>query len=178
MAACFTLRSTVLRRALRGALSLHGHTPGLPNATARLRLVCNAAAEEKKSVILESTEEYKFVERLIPPSRVPTPPKHAGPTPSGWTPPADSPPSLPYMIRRSRMHNIPVYTDLTHGSRRTTLVRKVEGDIWALEKDVKQYLKEVTGKELPTQVNEVTMTLTVKGHFDKELKEWLANKGF
>uniref|UniRef100_A0A4W6DX21 Uncharacterized protein n=1 Tax=Lates calcarifer TaxID=8187 RepID=A0A4W6DX21_LATCA len=92
MAACFTLRSTVLRRALRGALSLHGHTPGLPNATARLRLVCNAAAEEKKSVILESTEEYKFVERLIPPSRVPTPPKHAGPTPSGWTPPADSPP--------------------------------------------------------------------------------------
>ncbi|XP_031166702.1 mitochondrial ribosomal protein L49 [Sander lucioperca] len=175
MAACFTLRSTVLGRALRGALR-----PARPAAAVGLRFVCNAAPEENKRVIglSESTEEYKFVERLIPPSRVPAPPKHAGPTPSGWTPPADSPPPLPYMIRRSRMHNIPVYSDLTHGSRRTTLVRKVEGDIWALEKDVKQYLKEVTGKELPTQVNEVTMTLKVKGHFDTELKEWLAGKGF
>lgn len=172
MAARFTLGSTVLR----GAFSLHSQTAGL--SAAGLRFVCSAAPAEKKTVILESTEEYKFVERLIPPSRVPAPPKHAGPTPSGWTPPADSPPPLPYMIRRSRMHNIPVYTDQTCGSRRTTLVRKVEGDIWALEKDVKQYLQEVTGRELPTQVNEVTMTLKVKGHFDKELKEWLTNKGF
>lgn len=76
------------------------------------------------------------------------------------------------------MHNIPVYTDLTHGCRKMTLVRKVEGDIWALEKDVKEYLKEVAGRELPTQVNEVTMTLKVKGHFEKELKEWLVSKGF
>ncbi|XP_028439025.1 large ribosomal subunit protein mL49 [Perca flavescens] len=176
MAACFTLRSAVLRGALRGPLS-----PARPAAAVGLRFVCNAAPEENKRAVTglsESAEEYKFVERLIPPSRVPAPPKHAGPTPSGWTPPADSPPPLPYMIRRSRMHNIPVYSDLTHGSRRTTLVRKVEGDIWALEKDVKQYLKEVTGKELPTQVNEVTMTLKVKGHFDTELKEWLAGKGF
>lgn len=178
MAASFTLPSSVFRRALYGAFSLHSRTPGPPAATAGLRFVCIASPEEKNAVILESTVEYKFVERLIPPSRVPTPPKHAGPSPSGWTPPADSPPPLPYMIRRSRMHNIPVYTDLTHGNRRTTLVRKVEGDIWALEKDVKQYLKVVTGKELPTQVNEVTMTLKVKGHFDKELKEWLASRGF
>ncbi|XP_070767003.1 large ribosomal subunit protein mL49 [Enoplosus armatus] len=178
MAACFTLQSTVLRRTLRGAFSLHSRTAGPPAAAVGLRFVCNAAPEERKTVILESTDEYKFVERLIPPSRVPAPPKHAGPTPSGWNPPADSPPPLPYMIRRSRMHNIPVYTDFTHGSRRTTLVRKVEGDIWALEKDVKQYLREVTGRELPTQVNEVTMTLKVKGYFDKELKEWLTSKGF
>lgn len=178
MAACITLQSTVLRRALLAAFSLHSRTPGPPAAAAGLRLVCHAAPEGKKTAILESTEEYKYVERLIPPSRIPAPPKHAGLTPSGWSPPADSPPPLPYMIRRSRMHNIPVYTDLTHGSRRTTLIRKVEGDIWALEKDVKQYLKEVTGKELPTQVNEVTMTVKVKGHFDVELKEWLVSKGF
>uniref|UniRef100_UPI0037E7C2E9 large ribosomal subunit protein mL49 n=1 Tax=Semicossyphus pulcher TaxID=241346 RepID=UPI0037E7C2E9 len=178
MATSFTLRSSVLRRALLGAFRLPGRTPGPAASSVGLRSVSDAAAEETKPVILESTEEYKFVERLIPPSRVPDPPEHAGPTPSGWTPPADSPPPLPYMIRRSRMHNIPVYTDLTHGSRKTTLVRKVEGDIWALEKDVKQFLKEVTGKELSTQVNEVTMTLKVKGHFDVELKQWLASKGF
>ncbi|KAM7411100.1 hypothetical protein PAMA_021195 [Pampus argenteus] len=176
MSACLSLRSAVLRSAPRGAFSLLGRTSAPP--AAGLRLVCTAAPEAHKPVIIESTEEYKFVERLIPPTRIPAPPKHAGAAPSGWTPPADSPPALPYMIRRSRMHNIPVYTDLTKGSLKTTLVRKVEGDIWALEKDVKQYLKEVTGKELPTQVNEVTMILKVKGHFEKELKDWLISKGF
>ncbi|AWP09121.1 putative 39S ribosomal protein L49 mitochondrial [Scophthalmus maximus] len=178
MAVSFTLRSIMLRRSLHGAFSLHRRTRGPPVAGVGLRFVCDAAPEEKKMAVIESVEEYSFVERLIPLSRVPAPPHHAGPTPSGWMPPADSPPPLPYMIRRSRMHNIPVYSDLTHGRRKTTLIRKVEGDIWALEKDVQQYLKNVTGRELPTQVNEVTMTLTVKGHFDKELKEWLASKGF
>uniref|UniRef100_A0A673BD73 Large ribosomal subunit protein mL49 n=1 Tax=Sphaeramia orbicularis TaxID=375764 RepID=A0A673BD73_9TELE len=117
----------MLRRTLRGALSLPSRIPVAP---AGLRFNSAAAPEDKKQVIIESAEEYKFVERLIPPTRVPTPPQHAGPTPSGWTPPADSPPPLPYMIRRSRMYNIPVYTDLTHGNRMMTLVRKVEGDIW------------------------------------------------
>lgn len=28
------------------------------------------------------------------------------------------------------MHNIPVYTDITHGNRQMTVIRKVEGDIW------------------------------------------------
>lgn len=40
------------------------------------------------------------------------------------------PPDLPYMIRRSRTHNVPVYTDIKHGSQKSTVVRKVEGDIW------------------------------------------------
>lgn len=174
MAACITLRSTV-RRALHG---LQSRTSGPPFAAVGLRFVGHTTPEEQKTVIVESTEEYRFVERLIPPSRIPAPPKHAGPTPSGWRPPADSPPPLPYTIRRSRMHNIPVYTDLTNGNRMTTLIRKVEGDIWALEKDMRQHLKEVTGKDLPTQVNEVTGTVRVKGQLDVELKEWLVSKGF
>ncbi|XP_048093547.1 mitochondrial ribosomal protein L49 [Alosa alosa] len=134
--------------------------------------------DQKSTGLIESTEEYAFVERLIPSSRVPKPPKHDGPTPSGWTPPSEVPPDLPYMIRRSRMHNVPVYTDIKHGSQKSTVVRKVEGDIWALEKDMKDYLMEVTGRVLPTQVNEVTGSIRVKGHFDKELKEWLLGKGF
>ncbi|XP_077402696.1 large ribosomal subunit protein mL49 [Vanacampus margaritifer] len=169
MALYFAVRSA----ALRGSFGLHTGAPGSPNAFVSLRYLCAPTAPFQ-----ESTEEYHFVERLIPPSRVPSPPKHSGPTPSGWMPPAESPPSLPYMIRRSRMHNIPVYTDVTHGNRRMTLVRKVEGDIWALDNDVKQYLKDMTGKQMPTQVNEVTMTLRVKGNFEKELKEWLTSKGF
>uniref|UniRef100_A0A1A8G6U1 Large ribosomal subunit protein mL49 n=1 Tax=Nothobranchius korthausae TaxID=1143690 RepID=A0A1A8G6U1_9TELE len=168
MSTCLGVRTAVLRRALRGPVLLHSRTQ---SGHAGPGPVSHPA-------VVESTEEYAFVERLIPPSRVPAPPKHVGAAPSGWIPPAESPPDLPYMIRRSRMHNIPVYTNLTHGNRKMTLVRKVEGDIWALEKHVKEYLKEVTGKELPTQVNEVTMTLKVKGHYDLELKDWLASKGF
>lgn len=177
MSCYFSLQTAVLRGALRGCFSLQNRTRSGPASAAGLRLV-SSAQQEGQTAVIESTEEYKFVERLIPPSRVPQPPKHVGAAPSGWIPPAETPPPLPYMIRRSRMHNVPVYTDLTHGNRKMTLVRKVEGDIWALEKDVREYLKEVTGKELPTQVNEVTMTLKVKGHFDQELKHWLTRKGF
>uniref|UniRef100_A0A669C5R3 Uncharacterized protein n=1 Tax=Oreochromis niloticus TaxID=8128 RepID=A0A669C5R3_ORENI len=60
------------------------------------------------------------VERLIPPSRIPTLPKHTGPTPSGWI---------------SRVHDILIYTDVTNSNRKLTLIWKGEGGIWALEKD-------------------------------------------
>lgn len=36
----------------------------------------------------ESTAEFGFVERLLPPTRIPEPPPHPKyPTPSGWSPP-------------------------------------------------------------------------------------------
>ncbi|XP_062393207.1 mitochondrial ribosomal protein L49 [Sardina pilchardus] len=152
-------------------------TRHLANITTSVQTDSRSDAQ-KSSGLIESTEEYAFVERLIPSSRVPKPPTHDGPTPSGWIPPSEVPPDLPYMIRRSRMHNVPIYTDIKHGSQKSTIVRKVEGDIWALEKDMKDYLMEVTGRDLPTQVNEVTGSIRVKGHFDKELKEWLLSKGF
>lgn len=37
--------------------------------------------------IIESHDEYRFVERLIPRLQVPEPPKHTEVTPSGWIPP-------------------------------------------------------------------------------------------
>ncbi|ERE77910.1 39S ribosomal protein L49, mitochondrial [Cricetulus griseus] len=128
---------------------------------------------------LESEDEYQFVERLFPPTKIPQPPKHEHyPTPSGWQPPRDPPPSLPYFVRRSRMHNIPVYKDITHGNRQMTVIRKVEGDIWALQKDVEEFLSPQLGKTPVTQVNEVTGTLRIKGYFDEQLKAWLLEKGF
>lgn len=76
------------------------------------------------------------------------------------------------------MHNIPVYRDITHGNRQMTVIRKVEGDIWALQKDVEDFLSPLLGKTPVTQVNEVTGTLRVKGYFDQQLKAWLLEKGF
>ncbi|XP_005894125.1 large ribosomal subunit protein mL49 isoform X2 [Bos mutus] len=128
---------------------------------------------------LESVDEYRFVERLLPPTSIPKPPKHEHyPTPCGWQPPRDPPPNLPYFVRRSRMHNIPVYRDITHGNRQMTVIRKVEGDIWALQKDVEDFLSPLLGKTPITQVNEVTGTLRIKGYFDQQLKAWLLEKGF
>ncbi|XP_069874176.1 large ribosomal subunit protein mL49-like [Dipodomys merriami] len=128
---------------------------------------------------VESADEYRFVERLLPPTSIPKPPKHEHyPTPSGWQPPRDPPPNLPYFVRRSRMYNIPVYRDITHGNRQMTVIRKVEGDIWALQKDVEDFLSPLLGKKPVTQVNEVTGTLRVKGYFDEQLKTWLLEKGF
>ncbi|XP_052618373.1 39S ribosomal protein L49, mitochondrial [Peromyscus californicus insignis] len=128
---------------------------------------------------VESVDEYQFVERLFPPTKIPEPPKHKHyPTPSGWQPPKDPPPNLPYFVRRSRMHNIPVYKDITHGNRQMTVIRKVEGDIWALQKDVEEFLSPQLGKTPVTQVNEVTGTLRIKGYFDEQLKAWLLEKGF
>lgn len=76
------------------------------------------------------------------------------------------------------MHNLPVYKDITHGNRHMTVIRKVEGDIWALQKDVEEFLSSLLGKTPVTQVNEVTGTLRVKGYFDEQLKAWLLEKGF
>ncbi|XP_067170872.1 large ribosomal subunit protein mL49 [Apteryx mantelli] len=129
--------------------------------------------------VVESTAEYAFVERLLPPTRVPDPPKHPSyPTPSGWSPPRDPPPALPYFVRRSRMHNVPVYRDLTHGNRKMTVIRKIEGDIWALEGSSRPSWGGARGREPLTQVNELTGTLRIKGYFDGEVKAWLLEKGF
>uniref|UniRef100_A0A8U7N8G2 Large ribosomal subunit protein mL49 n=1 Tax=Corvus moneduloides TaxID=1196302 RepID=A0A8U7N8G2_CORMO len=78
----------------------------------------------------ESTAEFGFVERLLPPTRIPDPPPHPKyPTPSGWSPPRGPPPELPYFVRRSRLHNLPVYLGLRQG-RRLTALRHIHGDIW------------------------------------------------
>ncbi|KAL7978336.1 hypothetical protein Chor_014875 [Crotalus horridus] len=130
--------------------------PRRPWQAALLRHVSSKSnsADLKYPGIVESTEEYKFVERLIPPTTVPVPPKHDQyPTPSGWRPPQDLPPDLPYFVRRSRMHN-------------------------ALENDMKGFLTELSGLTPATQVNENTCSIRVKGYFEEELKTWLMDKGF
>ncbi|XP_017344476.1 mitochondrial ribosomal protein L49 [Ictalurus punctatus] len=176
MAASVSSVAVTLSKSLWNKNSLIHNFKRISTTAACLRT--HSSSESGGSSVTESTDEFCFVERLIPPTRVPPPPKHTGPAPSGWTPPSETPPSLPYMIRRSRMHNIPVYSDIKHGNQKSTIVRKVEGDIWALNKDVKEHLQQLTGRELPTTVNEVTMSIRIKGQFDTELKEWLLKLGF
>ncbi|KAM4618089.1 large ribosomal subunit protein mL49 [Discoglossus pictus] len=117
------MAAPMLRRAsfsvLRAGLRLQRSCSGSP-----------AGVVSQYPGIVESQDEFRFVERLIPPTKVPQPPRHETISPSGWIPPKGAPPDLPYTVRRSRMHNVPVYTDITHGNRHMTLIRKIEGDIW------------------------------------------------
>lgn len=75
------------------------------------------------------------------------------------------------------MHNILVYKDITHGNHQITEIQKVEGDIWALQKDVEDFLNLLQWKTPVTQINEVTGTLWAQGYFDWQLKDWFLKKG-
>ncbi|XP_064603513.1 large ribosomal subunit protein mL49-like [Liolophura sinensis] len=125
-----------------------------------------------------SKEEFKFVERLLPNYVIPDPPKHEEyPTPSGWVPPAENIPDLPYSVRRTRHHNLPVYFEL-RGNRKLTKVRGIYGDIWAFEADLRAYLEEKAGKKLYTQVHEVARLVRVKGSFVENTSDFLVQQGF
>lgn len=122
---------------------------------------------------------WHFVERLLPLRVVPEPPKHDGPAPSGWRPPLPEAPPLPYFVRRSRNHLLPVYVHSEiRGPRFITRVRNVEGDLWALHNDLKKHLEGLCGKEVLSQVHELGSYVGFKGCLEEEVKEWLYSKGF
>ncbi len=83
--------------------------------------------------MIESKEEFKFVEKILPSELVPEPPAHeVYPTPSGWVPPNPKLSSrLSYAVLRTRFHNFPIYP-LTRegGSRKLVRIKFIEGDIW------------------------------------------------
>jgi large subunit ribosomal protein L49 len=131
--------------------------------------------------VIESRDpdEWKFVEALLPDRIVPEPPKHAVyPTPSGWLPPKEHV-DTPYRVRRTRFHNFPVYLVVLNGGNRPfTTISKVEGDIWALDADVRQFVSEHTGKTTYTRVDEVCSKLWVRGRHLEILSQFLISRGF
>uniref|UniRef100_A0A2K5EMU0 Large ribosomal subunit protein mL49 n=1 Tax=Aotus nancymaae TaxID=37293 RepID=A0A2K5EMU0_AOTNA len=71
-----------------GAL-LQGWRTGVPRSYG-LRLLSQTQGPPDYPSFVESVDEYHFVERLLPATRIPVPPKHeCYPTPSGWQPPRD-----------------------------------------------------------------------------------------
>ncbi|KAI0229310.1 39S ribosomal protein L49, mitochondrial [Lamellibrachia satsuma] len=126
------------------------------------------------------TEEWKFVERILPKEVVPPPPAHASyPTPSGWVPPKESSQSLPYYVRRTRFHQLPIYLEILNGgNRKMTMVKKVNGDIWAFEAELRKYLEEKTGGRIYTQVDEVCCKLRVRGIHVEDTAKFVLDKGF
>ncbi|KAK7469619.1 hypothetical protein BaRGS_00036348 [Batillaria attramentaria] len=135
-----------------------------------------------------STEEFKYVERLLPPKTIPSPPKHESyPTPSGWIPPKESGRTHPYFVRRTKNHVLPIYPEFRNGgTRKLVLIKNIEGDIWAsirlfsaLDADLRAHLEQVTGwTPIASQVHEVGRYIRVKGLVADHVCDFLLSKGF
>ena len=66
------------------------------------------------------------------------------------------------------------------GTSDMSIVKRVEGDIWQLEADLREYLQQCyDNKHMPimTSVCEVTRCVRVRGKFIEEIAEFLKARG-
>lgn len=100
--------------------------------------------------------------------------------PSGWRPQTiKSMDSIPYFIARTKSHMIPVYLSQTYrGTRHVTKLRKIEGDIWLLEAELKEMIEQKIGKKIATRINEMSGQIWFKGDYVTLLQDYLMTKGF
>ncbi|KAJ1837489.1 mitochondrial 54S ribosomal protein img2, partial [Coemansia sp. RSA 2703] len=81
----------------------------------------------------------------------------------------------PYFVRRTRFQSLPVYRDTKNGgTRKLTIVRRVEGDLEALRSDLAQAL----GENSHIVVRKISQQLVIKGDCTRGVREWLTKKGF
>merc|ERR1712083_899736 len=134
----------------------------------------------KYTSVEESRAEWKFVEAILPQTKSSEPPTHDQyPTASGWFPPTATPDSHPYFIRRTRWHNFPIYKEIRDGgTRKITVIKKVEGDMWALDADLRHFISPTEPKKVITQVDEVQQKLRIRGTHLDTVSEFLKEKGF
>lgn len=86
----------------------------------------------------------------------------------------------PYFVHRTRNHMLPVYLKVSHrGMRRITQINNVDGNIWALEEAIKNYLQHLYGEKkiIATKVHEVCGHLCIHGDHVMKVCEWLIKKG-
>lgn len=73
----------------------------------------------------------------------------------------------------------PIYLIRTfRGMRQVTELTHIEGDIWALQPELKQYLENVTGRPMGMRVNEITGQIKIRGDYVNRVKDWFYSKGF
>lgn len=139
---------------------------------------------QKNIEILQSPPEWKFVERLINGKIITDAPVNPTDTflASGWKPQksvAELKEKYPYYVNRTKNHQVPVYLLSTfRGQRKVTKLKRVEGDIWALEKDLKEALQLALKKKVETRVNEVSGQIDFKGIHVDMISVFLMQKGF
>lgn len=137
---------------------------------------------QKNIEVLKSPPEWKYVERLLGERIIAPAPVGDQYLSSGWKPQkdvAELKEKYPYFVNRSRNHQIPVYLMATfRGQRKITKLKRIEGDIWALEKDIKNMLEKTLKKRVETRVNEVSGQIDFKGIHVDMITSYLSEQGF
>jgi len=125
------------------------------------------------------TADWKYVDRLIPPLVIPDYPVKDSYV-SGWKPPADSALSNQFFVKRTKNHMIPVYLNFeaVRDQRKITLIKNIEGDIWELERLLKEHIQTTQSKTIISQVHEVAMQIKFRGDYVNIVKKWLLDRGF
>ncbi|KAJ8684238.1 hypothetical protein QAD02_020030 [Eretmocerus hayati] len=135
-----------------------------------------------KYEVSKCSEEWSYVERLLPKKIIPTPKKFEGPSPAGWIAPTDEGKTHPYFVPRTKNHMLPVYLKIEQrGMKKITVVRKVQGNIWLMERELKKHLEDLSTKYhkyISSQVNEVSGQIRFRGDQYEGIKLWLLQKGF
>lgn len=73
----------------------------------------------------------------------------------------------------------PVYLEIFHrGLRRITTVRKIHGNIWILETELKEYLEKNVKKPVGVRINELSGEIQFRGDYVNLIKVWMNEKGF
>lgn len=128
--------------------------------------------------ILKNPPEWKYVEQILPKITVPKPtPKPE--YPSGWKPQQPAAHTHPYFIPRSRNYMVPVYLVIDYrGTRKRTVIKTVQGDIWKLHNDVMTHIENYMAKKERSRVNEFTQQIIINGDYVNLIKDYLISKGF
>ncbi|KAM3958756.1 mitochondrial ribosomal protein L49 [Aphomia sociella] len=134
--------------------------------------------EQYNYEVVKNPPEWTYVKRLMPFETIPpVSPKEN--YPSGFLPPKEEARNLPYFIPRNKNHNITIHLKITYrGMRKISIIRKIDGDIWLLNDEIKDNLNKKYGKYITTRVHELTRSIEVKGDYVNDLKEWAYSKGF
>lgn len=130
--------------------------------------------------ITKDPNEWKYVERLLRYKTVPKPPTGDVELPSGYKPACASPTDYPYFIERTRNYMQPVYLNRSNrGLRRLTIIKKIQGDIWTLDRDIKKYLTKSLNRRPPaSQIHEFAGIIKFRGDLVNRIKDWMNLKGF
>ena len=130
-----------------------------------------------------SPQDWQFVERLLPATLKPAVPK-LDRYPSGFLPqkngPDESVEMYQYYVGRTFNHMLPVYLDSLckdNSEHLFTTVKRAEGNLYQLRKDIDDFLFAMYKREFICQVSELQNSLRYKGDLQEEIKIFLLNKG-
>lgn len=129
--------------------------------------------------VSKDPKEWEYVERLLKPKTIPKPCMDKKEYPSGWKPPVCKPHDYPYYIERTKNYMQPVYLMIGHrGLRKITEVRRIHGDIWALQDELTNYIRENVKKQIGVRTNELAGEIRFRGDYVNLVKRWMDEKGF